>query len=164
MKRTLCMILIAAALFSGCSISGERIKEPVHFYYLKNEFEYRSESGVISFEEREASGHRDNLSYLLALYRMGPSSEELRLPFPEGTALLMMEQSPKEIKLALGNHASSMSDAELSLACACLTLTCSELTDVERVTVVNGQQSITMTPESITLIDSSMLKPTEETK
>ena len=164
MKRILCMILCVICFLYGCSVSNERIKDPVHFYYLKNTFEYRSHDGVIAREEREASGHRENLSYLLALYRMGPSSEELRLPFPEGTAILMMEQTEKEIKLALGSNASTMSDAEFSLACACLTLTCTELTNVERVTVTNGQQSITMTRESITLIDTSMTEETEDTK
>ena len=164
MKRILCMILCVICFLYGCSVSSERIKDPVHFYYLKNTLEYRSHDGVIAREEREASGHRENLSYLLALYRIGPSSEELRLPFPEGTAILMMEQTEKEIKLALGSNASTMSDAEFSLACACLTLTCTELTNVERVTVTNGQQSITMTRESITLLDTSMTEETEDTK
>ncbi len=162
MKRILALAFAAAFLLCGCSVPGERIKEPVNFYYLRNELQYQAEDAVIVPEEREASGHRDNLSYLLALYHMGPSREELRLPFPEGTTLLMMQHTENEIKLSFGNKALSMSDAEFSLACACLTLTCTELTDVERVTISNGQQSITMTRDTIALMDTSMIEQTED--
>lgn len=164
MKRSICAALCVIFLLCGCAVSAERIKEPVRFYYLKNELDYRSASGVIACEEREASGHRDNLSYLLALYQMGASSEELRLPFPEKTAIYIAEQTNKEIKLVLGHEASELSDAEFSLACACLTLTCIELTDAERVTVTCDERSVSMTRESITLVDSSMTGKTEDVK
>ncbi len=164
MKRFFTLTLLMMLLLCGCSFSGERIKEPVNFYYLRNEFEYRASDAVIAPEEREASGHRDNLSYLLALYRMGPSREDLRLPFPEGTAMLMMNHTEDEVKLALGTNAQSMSDAEFSLACACLTLTCTELSDVERVTISNGQRSLTMTRDTIALMDTSMIEQTEDTE
>ena len=164
MKKNVCTALCVIFLLCGCSVSGERIKEPVNFYYLKNELDYRSVDGVIACEEREASGHRDNLAYLLALYQMGASSEELRLPFPEKTVIYIAEQTDKEIKLVLGHEASDMSDAEFSLVCACLTLTCTDLTGTERVTVTCDQRSITMTRESIILIDSTMTDKMEDTK
>lgn len=164
MKRSICAALCVIILLCGCAVSGERIKEPVYFYYVKNELDYRSANGVIACEEREASGHRDNLAYLLALYQMGASSEELRLPFPERTVISIEEQTNQEIKLVLNHEAFDMSDAEFSLACACLTLTCTELTDAERVTVTCDQRSVSMTRESITLVDSSMTDKTEDLK
>ena len=162
MKRYATFLICLVVLISGCSFSSKRIKEPVNFYYPRNEIQYHKNTGVIGWEIREVSGHRDNLSYLLALYRLGPSSEDLRLPFPEGTAILMMEQTDTYIHLALGSNAAAMSDAELSLASACLTLTCTELTQVEHVTVTNGDRSVTMSRNSLTLIDTSMLDTMEE--
>lgn len=164
MKKTISLFLILLFFLSGCTFSGERIKEPVNFYYLRNNFDYRSNDGVIACEQREASGHLDNLSYLLALYRLGPSDEDLLLPFPEGTALLMMEATDEEIKLALGSNAANMSNAEFSLACACLTMTCLELTDAQCVTVINGDHSITMTRDTIALTDTIMQTTTEDAK
>lgn len=164
MKKFLILALSVILLLPGCSFSRERIKEPVRFYYLQKDIQYRSEDGVITWEEREASGHRDNLSYLLAIYRMGPVSEELSLPFPAGTAILMMKEVDEEIHLILGNTAEGMSDVEFSLACACLTLTCTELTGIQNVTVTCGQKSLTMSRDSILRLDTSMSNATEETK
>lgn len=164
MKRYAAFVLCLVLLVSGCGVSGKRIKEPVNFYYPRDKIQYHEDAGVIGMETREASGHRDNLSYLLALYRLGPSSEDLRLPFPEGTAILMMEQTDTYLHLVLGSNAAAMSDAEFSLACACLTLTCGELTGVEQVTVTNAERTITMSREAITLVDTSILDTMEETQ
>lgn len=162
MRKIWILLICLCLLLCGCSFSGERIKEPVNFYYPLKALQYHTDSGVISMESREAAGHRNNLSYLLALYRMGPSSEDLQLPFPQGTAILMMEHTDTHIHLALGDTTASMSDTEFALACACLTLTCTELTDVSEVTVTNGQRTITMTRESVILMDSSMVNSPEE--
>ncbi len=56
------------------------MKNPVTFYYPRREYQYGAEDGVISSEQREASGHADDLHYLLSLYLIGPSSDELVSP------------------------------------------------------------------------------------
>ena len=33
MRRAFCLILAVCLLISGCSLSGERMREPVTFYY-----------------------------------------------------------------------------------------------------------------------------------
>ena len=59
-------------LLSGCGFFGERIREPVTFYYLCADYQEKL-CCVIVPEEREASGHSGDLSYLLALYQIGPA-------------------------------------------------------------------------------------------
>ena len=86
MKRFFCLLLCLCLFLPGCS--GELMKNPVTFYYPRREYRYGAEDGVISSEQREASGHANDLRYLLSLYLIGPSSDELVSPLPWGTRLL----------------------------------------------------------------------------
>ena len=72
MKRIVCMILALCFLLSGCGSFGARIREPVTFHYLCADYQEKLCCVIVS-EEREASGHSGDLSYLLALYQMGPA-------------------------------------------------------------------------------------------
>lgn len=155
MKRFLGSVLIFCILLSGCSVLGERLKEPVSFYYLRSEYQYFVQDGVIASEEREAAGHRNDLSYLLALYLMGPADEELNSPIPRGTKIFNTEQTAEGIVLNLSDLDAALSDADFSLACACLSLTCFELTDSQSVTVNSGERSVTMDRDTLSLYDGS---------
>ena len=164
MKRLIGLAFFLCLLFTGCGQFGARIKDPVTFYYLRAEYQYSTEFGVIASEEREASGHRDNLSYLLALYLIGPSGEELVSPIPRGVRFLSVEQADRMITLNLSDTSAVLTDAEYSLACACLTLTCLDLIGTDAVTINSGARSVTMTRDNLILYDSSMTAPTEETQ
>lgn len=155
MKRCGCLTLILCLLLCGCGMLGERIKEPVTFYYLKSEIEYFTQEGVIASEEREASGHREDLSYLMALYLMGPTEEELRSPIPRGTRIYTAAQEPEGVVLHLSDTAGTMDDMEFSLACTCLSLTCFDLTDAQSVTIQSGERTVTMDRDTLTLYDGS---------
>ena len=108
MKRFLCLLLCLCLFLPGCS--GELMKNPVTFYYPRREYRYGAEDGVISSEQREASGHTNDLRYLLSLYLIGPSSDELVSPLPWGTRLLgvsrengtvTLELTPKEVEMII---------------------------------------------------------------
>lgn len=154
MKRFCIFLLIFCFVISGCSLSRERIKEPVTFYYLNAEYQFFSQDGVIVSEEREASGHRDDLSYLMALYLMGPSQEGLISPIPRGTRIYFTEQTADNVTLKLSDTAQTMSDIDFSLACACLSLTCLGLTDSDTITIISGERSVTMGEKDLTLFDT----------
>lgn len=160
MKRSLGVCLLLCLFLCGCGM--ERMKEPVTFYYLKSNYEYFSCNGVIDREEREAAGHREDLSYLLALYLMGPTEEELRSPLPRGVWILAAAQEARQITIQLSDTLENMSDLDYSLACACLSMTCLDMTDAERVTIISGDRSVTMGWDTLTLYDGSETAPTEE--
>lgn len=165
MKRIIALLVLICMLLSGCSFFEERMLDSVTFYYLQTEYAYGKNPSVIVSETREAAGHRDDLSYLLALYLMGPAEEEHRSPLPPGTRILKSEQKGTKITLELTNPFYSYADAELTLACACLTMTCLDITDAEEVTVIFGEQEITMSRSSLTLLDDSKTNTAlEETK
>ncbi len=157
MNKRLCVLLVLVCLvLSGCGLLGERIKEPVTFYYVRQDFQYFTESDVIVPEVREAAGHREELSYLLALYFMGPTEEGLRSFLPRGTAVQSIDFSEQGLTLQLTNLDLSLTDTQFSLACACLSLTCMDLTDAAQVTIISGERTITMSRDSLVLMDSSV--------
>ncbi len=165
MKRIAILMLTLSVFLSGCGFLSQRMIEPVSFYYLDEEYTFGQDSSVIVSEQREASGHRDDLSYMMALYLMGPTEEGHRSPIPRGTRIYIGEQSENDVKLMLSESALALSPEEFTLACACLTLTCLELTDGEQVTIVCGNNSIAMTRDSLTLQDDSAANTiTEETQ
>lgn len=164
MKRFLCILMLFPLLLSGCGVNGERIKEPVTFYYPRAEYAYGPQSSVIGSEERESSGHRNELSYLLAIYLLGPSSDELVPSIPGSVRILSTEQTAASITIEFTDTSLSMTDAEYSLACACLSMTCMGLTDAERVTVRSGSRSVTMDRDNLTLHDGITAASTEETQ
>ena len=154
MKRIFVFLLLLSFLLSGCLFMGEQIKEPVTFYYLQSEYQYFHENGVIDSEEKEASGHRRDFPYLMALYLMGPSRDDLRLPVPKGTRIVYSQESPDSIVLKLSDTAQTLNDLEFTLACTCLAMTCFGIADAENVTISSGERTTTINRNEIVLYDS----------
>lgn len=154
MKRFIAFLLTSCLLLSSCSTSGERIKTPVTFFYLQSELGYFSENGVIASEIREASGHATELSYLLALYLMGPSDESLTSPLPENCQLYYTEEMEETLILRISDLDNDFSDYDFSLACACLALTCFGITEAQNVTIYSGDRILEMNRHDISLYDS----------
>ncbi len=160
MKKWFSVLLAVMLLLGGCA----QVKEPVTFYYLQRQYLYGEENGVIVGEAREASGHREDLRYLLALYRMGPSGEELRSPLPAGTELMVLDQTDTAVHIVISDTSATLTDSKFSLACACLARTCLEITGCEEVTITSGSRSVTMSWDNLLLFDSSTANLSEESK
>lgn len=163
MKRLFCLILAACLLLSGCSLSSGGVREPVRFYYLRSEYQYDTPDGVIASEIREAAGHTHDLPYLLALYLIGPSEDELVSPIPRGTRIYSAVTEGDTVTLTLSDTGKTMTDGEFSLACACLALTSMEITGAGAVTIQSGERNVTMTSDNLTLYDGGPAA-TEETQ
>ncbi len=163
MKRLLCLFLLFCLFLSGCSSFGERIKEPVTFYYIRQNYQHDM-GEVVAPEIREASGHRYDLPYLLALYSMGPTDNDLVSLFPSNTMILPVEHSENGLVLSLLNVQQDMSDAEYTMASTCLAMTCMELIEVTQVTVEWNDRSITINNDNLMLTGNIMQKTPEGTK
>ncbi len=151
MKRLICLCLVLSfLLLTGCSLTGERIKEPVAFYYVREGYEKEMDP-VIGSEIREASGHSRDLPYLLALYSMGPSQEDLKAVLPRNTRILLTEQTEEDLVLTLSEEALRVTEADFTLAGTCLAMTCMELTDTPQVTVVCEERTVTIRKDNLLL-------------
>lgn len=162
MRKLLCILLaLALALpLLGCQ-QEEDLESPVKFYYRQGDIQYGAADGVIAHELREAAGHEDNVPYLLSLYLKGPKSGNLNRTFPKGVTLISFEADEYSANIVLSDFFSVLTGQDLSLACACLTLTVSGLTGVHELTVrtestlLDGNESITMNRSHIVLFDDS---------
>ena len=163
MRRLILFLLVSCLFLSGCSVIGERIKEPVSFYYVREDYQKSMEQVILS-EVREAAGHRDDLPYLLALYSMGPTSEELVSPFPKNTRMIPITRTEGSMELSLSDNALILTDAEFTLAGACIAKTCMELTGVQQVTIVCGDRQINIRNDNLLLYSDMIENPQEEIK
>ena len=163
MKRFVCLILLFSMLLSGCHVLQGRIKEPVTFYYVSQNYQENMGQVIVS-EVREAAGHRYDLPYLLALYSMGPTSEGLVSPFPKNTKMTLNTCADNSMELSLSDSALILTDAEFTLAGACIAKTCMELTDVEQVTIICGDRKITIRNNNLLLSSDVLSNLQEETE
>lgn len=166
MKRILCLILVTVllTLSSGCHYNdGSEFLEPVEFYYPRRseQFVYGTQDGVLAAEMREASGHTDDLSYLIPMYLRGPQDEKLRSPFPTGCTLVEVRSGGNMLVVILSEEFTTLEGMELTLACASLARTCFSLTDAQRIRIDSSSRSktfaITLEPDSVLLFDDTVL-------
>ena len=163
MKKMLCVIISFALSYTliSCDSSKESIQEPVDFYYCQLEMDYGIESQAISKEVRDAKDRRQDYSHLLSLYFKGPESYSLYNPFPRNLSLLSFSLQDGTAAVHLSASFATLTGLDLSLACACLTMTVCEMTGAQQVTVsaadslLDGNPQITLSPEDVLLLDDS---------
>lgn len=160
MRRIFCLLLAALLLLSLCAC-GVDSENQAEFFYRRVKFAYGTgeSDGVIVSESRDITSHTDDLPYLISLYLVGPQDEALASPFPAEVRLISAEKTRSKVQIELSEIDSGFSDSAFSLACACMTLTCIELTGVTQVTIVSGERSVTLRQEDLTLYDSDTVNP-----
>ena len=163
MKRIICICLLLSILLlaSACDAVKNNLQSTVTYYYRTTETDYSTSSGMITAEVREIKGHADDYSKLIEQYLNGPKSYDCISPFPAGTALEEFNIDSNAVQLVLSPHMTTLSGAELTFACACITKTVIGLTGVRSVQIsttsgtLNGSDSITMTEDSFLLWDAN---------
>lgn len=151
MKQRISSLLLLALLLGGCG-HYTQMREPVTFYYVRQDYSSDMRS-VLDSEQWEVTGHKDDLNYLLSLYFMGPSREDLTSPLPPETKLISLEQSDSRMILTLTEL--SMSDADYTLACACLAQTFLGITDAQQITIISASKNVTIYKDNLVLQDTS---------
>ena len=165
MKRILCLfgsLLILLCLF-GCAKEEIQYISPVKLFYCQKSFSYNTENGVIASELREFSGWKYEYRDYLNVYLSGPRTPELKSPFPLGGWILELEQKDTQVDLLLNIKFSLLSPHELTLSCACLSLTVMELMDVDTVNIqIDGNKQdpsvITMTKDNLSFTDNTLIQ------
>ena len=140
MKKTVIILFFAALLLNLCSCSKVELKSPVYqdpvsFYYPRIEYLYGSDDGAITYEIREAAGHRNDPKYLLTLYLQGPRDLSLRSAFPESIVLTDAIVDESTMTVTLSADVALLSELELSIAYTCLAQTCVSIADVDTIII-----------------------------
>lgn len=162
MKRLFILLLSAMMLLTGCT-SNKNISRTVQFYYIHNEVEFGSKSGVISSNSVQIKYRSEDNLQILNQYFNGPTNYECISPFPAGITLIDFETTQDTARLTLSPHMSMLSGIDLTVACACLTRTVIELTGVHTVqlsiqgNLIDGQESISFNMSSFAYWDDTNL-------
>ena len=161
MKKLLCILLALCMLpLFGCAQPEDPIENPVFFYYRQKTLTYDNEDSVITKELRDAGDRKDDISYLLGQYLQGPESQTLMQTFPQGSRVSFQVQE-NTVVIFVNHKFAALTGIDLTLACACLTLTLCELTGTEHALfqaqdiLLDGNQNIYMSRSNILLLDSS---------
>lgn len=161
MKRTVAIFLTVLIMLILCSCTGkqELPTTTVRFYYKAISIEHGSETGVITWEDREILQPLDDSKAIVELYLNGSKKSTCIMPFPNGTSLRQYEESKEKASILLSVEASLLTGAEFTIASVCLARTVIELTGVQsvQISVESNQQttqhSVTITPDNFVLFD-----------
>ena len=162
MKKILCILMLLFMIFqaSGCTEKNEsEIPEAVNFYYQTKEVEYRNKNGLIASENKDVKKSIHDLTTLFNLYLQGPDDSNLLSPFPENTVVRNITHKNSIFAITLSKEFSQLTGYDLSVACACLTLTIQQCVDANLVQIsaegaeLDGNKHITMSTDSLVLFD-----------
>lgn len=113
------------------------------------------------YELRETYGHESDYVWVLTEYLKGPISQKLTAPFQRSVSIVSAERSGSQLQLQMTQELANLSGADLTVACACITLTCLEFPGVEAVSIravgskLDGKTEILLNRNSLLLEDSS---------
>lgn len=169
MKHFLAWILIFTTILCvcGCAQKEPEIQSPVTFYYRRSEVSFEDSTGVIVEETQEASGHENDLSELMKQYFRGPVSSDMHYTFPNGTDLISLRLQNDQAYVLVTNHLADAKGLDLTIACACITMTVMELTGAKSVEIkaeralLNDAESIVMDAETLLMLDDTAMDTAE---
>lgn len=165
MKKWFCVLLVLILILPGCA-KEEPLENPVRFYYRRSDISHFDSTGALSSEEREAGplwgATGDMLGpcfYLLNQYVKGPESDKLEQTFPEGSAVVDLKYVEDKLSIVVNGAFAQLTGIDLSLACACLTLTACEMTGAKRAEIsaenglLDGSSAVIMVYDQLVLED-----------
>ena len=164
MKRTILTLLALCLTLgcAGCKVFSGGEQENVVFYYEQTDYRYGEPDAVVCGEERDITGHRGDMQYLLSLYMMGPVSDTLRSPFPAGLQVLDVTVRMDLIRITVSDELNALTDSRRSLALACLAMTGLELSGQDSIVIVCGDEHVVLDRTMFTLVDNATNTLTEE--
>lgn len=161
MKRVIAIVL-ALLLLTGCAPSpaGENT---VTFYYPRKNLVYSFSDLPIGAEARDCAD--EALEYMLRLYLLGPTDENLESLYPSGIRLLTVAEENGALTVTLSPAGNQMQEIDFSLAGACLAKTCIGYGGYSSVTIQSGDRELTLKNNDLLFRDNSAtLDSSEEEK
>ena len=149
-------------MLCACASKQEELKEPVNFYYCKNEATFNSPTGVICPEVREGVGYHGNLTAFLQSYLNGPKSDAVRSIIPSDVYLVSCELIDDEVQILFNKSFEKLSGIDLSTACCALLLTVHDYTGANTIVIsakdgkIDDQDYVTLSIDDIVLVDQTM--------
>ncbi len=139
-------LLAALVAFASCAKSAQEDEESGYALYFLSDLDTSGGGDAIAasslrFTPGEAMSTEDCVRALMELLLAGPDEAALHSPIPEGTALRSLKVSGRRAEIDLSAQYARLSGIDLSLADYCITLTLSQLPNVNAVSITaNGSE------------------------
>ena len=110
-------------------------------------------------EKRDVNNSINDLTTLINLYLQGPEDSKLQSPFPANTIVSDITHKNSIFSITLNNEFAKLQGYDLSVACACLTLTVQQFVGANLIQIsakdtdLDGNKHITMNIDSLVLYD-----------
>lgn len=157
-KKYISIFVVILILISGCSGQGKHMN--ADFYYSYAEISFASTDQTIGSEHRIINADPLNYHAILTKYLEGPQSSEFANPFPTGTKIVSITVDQQIASIVLSDNFSDLTGIELTLACACLSLTTERITGCAQVqlsaekALLDSKKSITINTNELSFTDS----------
>lgn len=139
-------LLAALVAFASCAKSAQEDEESGYALYFLSDLDASDGGDAIAassvrFTPDETMSTEDCVRALMELLLAGPDEAALHSPIPEGTALRSLKVSGRRAEIDLSAQYARLSGIDLSLADYCITLTLSQLPNVNAVSITaNGSE------------------------
>jgi spore germination protein GerM len=156
MRRLVCLFMILSCLLCLDGCGNDKRNSAAEFYYVRADYAYGKEDGVISAEPRDTAVFTDARE-ILNNYLLGPQDATLVSPFPYGTEILEYVYKGETLHITLSSHMVALSKANQVLACTCFARTAIELTGVKAVRFESDNSTVARMDPIVISKDSYLL-------
>ena len=135
MKRIIVFILLIAmtVCICGCGNRGSEMIKPVNVYYCRETVDHSSDLGIFAPIQLDIGEWDGRMLAFINFYISAPVRDGLRSPFPTGAGITSIEYLDNALRVQLNPLFARLSTGELTVACACISLTLFELTNANSV-------------------------------
>lgn len=157
-KTMISVILAVCLLLTGCATAQS--STVFDFYYCAAQLDFGPEDTAVRSESRKEVLNHLAYNEIIEKYLEGPVSSDLRNPFPEGTAFVSITVEQQTASIVLSNAFAQLTGIELTVACACLSLTVGEFTSCPKIQIsaqnalLDNRPSITIDINALAFTDS----------
>ena len=160
MRKIIVFMLILSLLLTGCAREDRGFITALKFYYPLQNADYSMGASYLQPELREGGGLDKSVANILNHYLEGPADlETYRMPFQYNTKVVSISREIGILNVTLSSGFATYTDLDLIIACACITMTCLELSDAQTIRIraqdatLDGAEFIEMSKSSLLLID-----------
>ncbi len=133
-KIIICILTVALAIcICGCGNQRSEMIHPVNVYYCRETADYNSDMGAFAAIQLDMGEWDGRTLAFVNFYISSPVKDGLKSPFPTGAGITAIEYLDNALRVQLNPLFSRLSAGELTVACACISLTLFELTSANSV-------------------------------
>lgn len=159
MKRILCLFLASVLLLCSLGCSKEQVPITLSFFYPRQNYGYDASEGRF-YDQSAQEELREDIIYhsarqVIGIYLEGPLDPALINPFPDETALLMLNLEGNTLNLTLTDQFAQLTGIQLIMACSCLAKTAMTITKATQVCIrcetalLDGMKTVTIGEETV---------------